>query len=139
MLVIHVLCVSLSFYYKFIEPNKTVITDGFQKKMFEMIAKDNLNVWFGFAFERFCLKHSFYMAEKMGFADQIISFGPYFSREEQKFQIDLIFMRVDKVITVCEVKYYSKEISTSIIQEMERKISLLKERKGNHRGLPLRS
>ena len=35
-------------------------------------------------------------------------------------------MRVDNVITICEVKYYSKKISTSIIQEMERKISLLK-------------
>ena len=116
----------LSFYYKFIEPNKTIITDGFQKKLFEIISKDNLDVWLGFAFERFCLKHSFYIAEQMGFADQIISYGPYFSKKEKKFQIDLIFMRVDKVITVCEVKYYSKEISTRIIQEMERKISLLK-------------
>ncbi len=120
----------LTFYFKFMEPHITIISQGEQKKLFELITKDNFPIWMGFAFERFCIKHAFYLSEKMGFADQVISYGPFFSKNENQFQIDLVYKRIDNVITACEVKYRSEKISTSIIQEMEKKMSLLQVPRG---------
>ena len=120
----------LCFYYKYMEEHIDIINDGEQSNLFEMISKDNLQIWLGFAFERFCLKHSLYLADKMAFKDKVLKTGPYFSREVSSFQIDLIYKRIDKVITVCEIKYYNKEINTSIINEMEKKLSLLKVPRG---------
>jgi len=116
----------LIFYFKFMEPHLNIILQGEQNRLFELITKDNLSVWMGFAFERFCVKHGFYLAQKMGFADQVIAYGPLFSRKNEQFQIDMIYKRTDNVITICEVKYHANNLSTSIIREMERKRSLLK-------------
>jgi len=120
----------LIFYFKFIEPHLGIISERIQTNLFELITKDNLNIWFGFAFERFCVKHALYLAQLMGFANQVISFAPYFSKDQDSFQVDLIYKRADNVITVCEVKYRSKEIKTDVIREMERKILLLKKPRG---------
>ncbi len=120
----------LIFYFKYIEPHINIISDGEQKKIFEMVSKDSFSVWLGFAFERFCTKHAFYLAEKMGFAEQVISWGPFFSKQDEKFQIDLLYKRIDNVITVCEVKHHSGEISTNVIPELKRRMSLLKVPRG---------
>ena len=86
--------------------------------------------WLGFAFENFCLKNGYLLAQKMGFADQVKKYGPLISKGSSGFQIDLIFERFDNVITVCELKFYNKQITTSVITEMEKKLSLLKVRPG---------
>jgi hypothetical protein len=61
--------------------------------------------------------------------DQLVkNYGPYFSRasnSKDAFQIDLLFIRHDPVITVCEFKYYDGLIGKWIIKEMENKVSLL--------------
>ena len=56
--------------------------------------------------------------------------SPYFSKNDRHFQIDLLYKRSDKVITLCEIKYHSKPITTAIIPEIERKRSLLTLPKG---------
>ncbi|HRQ70955.1 MAG TPA: ATP-binding protein, partial [bacterium] len=117
----------LRFYFKYMEPNMTAIQN--QKnttKLFEKISADSLDKWFGFAFERFCLKHSWYLAEIMGFADETLYASPYFGKNDSKFQIDLLYKRADKVITVCEIKHYTGKITTKIIPEVEKKCALLK-------------
>jgi hypothetical protein len=62
----------------------------------------------------------------------LILFGPYFQRADAKssargsgFQIDLIFKRTDKVITVCEIKFYQKPVTAKVIADVEKKIQLL--------------
>ena len=85
-----------------------------------------MEIWLGFAFENFCLKYAFDLAEKMGFANKVKNFGPAFSRASNGFQIDLLYLRSDKILTLCEIKYYNKEISTKIVKEVELKASLLK-------------
>jgi hypothetical protein len=45
-------------------------------------------------------------------------------------QVDLIFKRTDKVITVCEMKYRAKKITAEIIPELQIKIGKLKIPKG---------
>ena len=120
----------LNFNFKYIEPNNDIISESNNNKLFELLIKDSFTIWMGFAFERFCVKNAMYIAEKLGFSDEVISYGPYFSKSEKKFQIDLIYKRADNIITVCEVKYHSKEISASIIKDMEQKLSLLNTPKG---------
>lgn len=61
----------------------------------------------------------------MGFHDRVIQSGPYFHRQDKGFQIDLIYVRNDRVITLCEIKYYNKPISISVIDEVERKCKLI--------------
>ena len=66
----------------------------------------------------------------MGFADEVIDYSPYFQRKDKGFQIDLLYVRVDKLITVCEIKYHESKISTEIIPQIEKKINLLPVPKG---------
>lgn len=50
----------LIFYFKFMEPNLRTIEDSGSQKLFEAFSRDNFDTWLGFAFERFCVKHSFF-------------------------------------------------------------------------------
>ena len=44
--------------------------------------------------------------------------------------IDLLYKRMDHVVTVCEIKYHNKEITTAVIPEMEQRLKLLKVPRG---------
>jgi hypothetical protein len=44
--------------------------------------------------------------------------------------IDLAFLRSDKIISVCEIKYHDKPIGADIIADMELKIRKLKAPRG---------
>jgi hypothetical protein len=120
----------LTFYYKYIHANLRAIQETSSNKLFETLTKDSFNSWMGFAFERFCIKHSGFLSGIMGFKDEVILASPYFERNDKRFQIDLLFKRADKVITICEIKHRNKKISTKVIPEMERKCSLIKIPKG---------
>lgn len=111
----------LFFYFQYIEPNLRIIQESPSSKVFDLITKNNWEVWLGFAFERFCLKYSSDLAKIMGFADEVIQATPYFEKKDHHFQIDLAYKRADRVITICEVKYYHKPIPTKIIPEVEKK------------------
>jgi len=60
------------------------------------------------------------------FESQVTGISPYFGRKNEKFQIDLIFTRSDRVITICEIKFQMGEIGTKVIPEIERKCKLIK-------------
>lgn len=115
----------LRFYFKYIQPNLKLINENRTRNLFGQLVKPQWHSWLGFAFENFCLKNAYYLSELMGFADQVINWGPYFKREEQGFQIDLIYVRQDKVITICEMRYHDKPISVDIVREMNRKCELI--------------
>ena len=66
----------------------------------------------------------------MDFADDLLLASPYFKKNDERFQIDLLYKRADRVITVCEIKYQNKKIATDIIPEMQRKCALLKAPRG---------
>jgi hypothetical protein len=94
--------------------------------LFETLTKDSFDSWLGFAFERFCLKQARKLAAIMDFADDLLLASPYFSKNDQGFQIDLLYKRADHVITVCEIKHQRRKINTKIIPEMEKKCTLFK-------------
>jgi len=115
----------LAFYFKYIAPNLKAIASGLGKNLLSKIAAGSLKSWLGLAFERFCLKHAGALAEAMGFGDQVLDASPYFQRTDEQFQIDLLYRRSDRVITLCEVKYHEAPVETKIIPEVERKCRLL--------------
>lgn len=120
----------LRFYLKYIKPNERLIEQSRSLKIFETVTRAGFDVWLGFAFERFCHKQAGLLAQIMGFADEVIQVGPLFGKSDERFQIDLVYKRTDKVIVVCEIKYSVNEISTQIIPEIQRKCSLLKVPRG---------
>lgn len=115
----------LVFYFKYMEPNIRLIKTGGQTRLFEKVSAESLSVWLGFAFERFCLKYAGYLARVMGFGEEMLLASPYFRRGDPGFQVDLVYKRVDKVISAFEIKYSNEKISTKIIPEMEKKCAAL--------------
>lgn len=111
----------LRFYFKYVEPNQRLIAETDSGLLFERITAKSLDPWMGLAFERFCIKNAMWLAKKMGFADHVLSAGPSFSREDKGYQVDLAFLRSDRVQTVCEIKFWNRPLTTKIIPEMQRK------------------
>jgi hypothetical protein len=120
----------LVFFFKYIEPNLRVIKESRSRRLFETLTQNSFDSWLGFAFERFCLKHAGMLAVVMDFADDLLLASPYFKRNDERFQIDLLYKRADRVITVCEIKHQNIKIGTHIIPEMQRKCALLKVPRG---------
>lgn len=118
------------FYFKFIRPYEKSIHTLRDNKLFTKKVMTQWQPWLGLALENFCLQNAQYIADKLGFAEKIESFGPYFERGKSGFQIDLIYKRFDNVITLCEIKYLSKPVGAEVIADVERKIKLLKIPKG---------
>jgi uncharacterized protein len=120
----------MQFYFKFIEPHLKGIAQGeFQSNPLQALNMNAYQQWLGYAFERFCRKYHRQIATLLGFHAVKYRVGSYFSKktdeEEPGFQIDLLFDRDDKVLTICEVKYSQAALSTKVIDEFERKLQLL--------------
>jgi AAA+ ATPase superfamily predicted ATPase len=115
----------LYFYFKYMEPHRRIMEEGESDRLFETLTGESFDMWMGFAFERFCLRHSGLLAQRMGFRDVVLLAAPHFGKDDQKFQVDLLYQRTDRVITVCEIKYRNKPITREIIPEMDRKCRLL--------------
>jgi hypothetical protein len=86
--------------------------------------------WLGFSFERYCQSQHKRIATCLGFSGVTYEFGPFFNREVEAekpgFQIDLVFERQDRVITLCEIKYLKKPADKSVIRDFEQKLDLFK-------------
>jgi hypothetical protein len=126
-------CISdayLQFYFRFIEPAAKKIEQGdFRSNPLQALNMSAYQQWLGYAFERFCRKYHRQIATLLGFQAVKYRSGAYFSRktadEDPGFQIDLLFDREDKVLTICEVKYSQTPLSSKVIEEFERKLQLL--------------
>jgi uncharacterized protein len=114
------------FYFSFVEPVLRTISNGNTDQLFERVSKNKLDVFLGFAFERFCLKHANYLAKLMNFGNSVEVAAPAFGRNDSKFQVDMVYKRFDKVITICEIKHYNKPVTPEVIIEVEKKKSLIK-------------
>jgi hypothetical protein len=122
----------LQFYFKFINPLKNKIqNDHFQEQPVLALNMDTYRKWLGFAFERWCRRNSHVIAKKIGFSAVQYDSGVYFNRQnfgslEEGAQIDLLYKRSDRVITLCEIKYTSAPVGLSVVRDVERKLNLLK-------------
>lgn len=120
----------LMFYFKFIKPIESEIANGdFNNSPARAINMDVYRKWQGYAFERFCRSNHKLIARKLGFEDVRYRGGVFFNRNVEKnkpgYQIDLLFARDDKILTVCEIKYLQTKVNTQVIEEFEDKLSQL--------------
>ncbi len=120
----------LHFYFRFIEPQKKEIVQGnFRSNPQRALNMHSYQQWLGYAFERFCRKYHRQVATLLGFQDVQYRSGAYFSRlaieNEPGFQIDLLFDRDDKVLTICEIKHTQSPVSSKVIDEFEKKLQAL--------------
>lgn len=121
----------LRFYFKFILPNRKIIMDaGSGRDLFTFLTQKHWPPWAGFAFENFCLKNALFIAEKLGFAEKVLSYGPLFKRGDEAFQCDLIYTRSDQTITICELKFTASPVTTKVIPEVKAKCQKLKLKRG---------
>jgi len=64
---------------------------------------------------------------------EVSNFGPFFQRKTQRMkgcQIDLLIQTKHNTLYVCEIKFSSSEVKSSVIEEMERKIESMSLPKG---------
>ncbi|MBI2335785.1 MAG: hypothetical protein HYU97_03370 [Deltaproteobacteria bacterium] len=123
----------LLFYFKFIHPNLRKIQENTNpQSAFSYLNSRVYNIWAGFAFERLCLKHASLIMQHLQIDQLVKDYGAYFDRannNKEGVQIDLLFLRHDPVVTLCEIKYHQGLIGKWIIPELEKKVVLLEEPK----------
>jgi hypothetical protein len=85
--------------------------------------------WLGLAFERYCRDNADQIAEILRFSGIDYHAGAYFNRrsmrEKKGVQIDLLFERADKVLTICEIKYQDRPVGIEVIHQFEERIQCL--------------
>ena len=129
----------LQFYLKFINPCLTKINHGFYsdnpKKALNMNA---FNIAMGFAFERWCRKNERLFAKIMNFGDVEYDSGSFFNKKTAKldkgFQIDLMYIRADHKIILCEIKYIDAEISVNAGHEIRKKLNIFQEQNPKYKN-----
>lgn len=121
----------LQFYYKFIAPKmREIRTKGISNYQ-KALPIDPYRQWLGYSFERWCRSHHELIAKKLGFEAVEYQAGAFFNKQllGTGFQIDLLFDRKDRVITVCELKYNVNPITTSVVSQFEKKIERISKKK----------
>lgn len=117
----------LHFYFRFILPNVPEILAG-RVSMQTLTHGKGFEQWQGQAFERLCHKNAHAIARYLQFSGITYRYGPWFQRGTESrrgVQIDLLFDRADKVLTVCEMKYTKHLASRKIIDDFEKKQEVL--------------
>lgn len=89
-----------------------------------------VSTWMGLAFERVCLEHTAQIKQKLGISGVYTDINSWYCKADKEkgihgSQIDLLIVRKDQVINLCEMKYSSSEytFSGSDDESMRNKIS----------------
>lgn len=118
----------LHFYFSLIAPRTADIAAG--NIAYTQIADSRqMSQWHGYAFERLCRKHAIDLARHLGFSGINYRYGEWFRRDSKGSgaQVDLLFVRADRVLTVCEIKYVNRLSSASIGTAIEHQVTALRE------------
>lgn len=112
------------FYYKF-------IAEGVDDYNFwsNQINTPAINTWMGLSFERVCLGHINQIKNKLGISGVLTNINSWYCKpnlDEGVFgsQIDLLIVRKDQVINLCEMKYSNSDfiVTDSFDKSMRHKI-----------------
>ena len=123
----------LLFYFHFIHPVRKKIEISRGDPIFShYVPERKYSAWKGLAFEFLCFQSGQLIAEKLGFGAVNYEFGSWFSRNRNQDggQIDLLFIRADRVITLCEIKFQDGKVGKDIMAEVEKKRNVLPNPKG---------
>jgi len=100
------------FYIQFIEKNQHQNIGIWQ----QLSQTSNYNSWAGYTFESVCLKHIPQIKKALGISSVYTTVSTFInkgSENEDGLQIDLLIDRNDHVINICEMKFYSGELTIS--------------------------
>ena len=115
----------LDMYFRFVHPNRGEINARAGRNPLAQYLPDKQYCpWLGLAFERFCYDHRQLVADKLGFGAVAFHAGPWYSRRGDKhggFQVDLVFVRADRVITLCEMKFQDRGVGAEVIAGAEQR------------------
>ena len=100
----------IQYYIKFIKPEINQIEKNqFLQNPERAMPVDLWKQFLGYSFERFCKYNTEAIAKILGFNGIQYKVGSFYSKvtksNDPGFQIDLIYARSDKVMTVCDIKY----------------------------------
>ena len=116
------------FYYQFME-EETTDEHFWQNQM----NTPKVNTWMGLAFERVCLEHIEKIKKSLGISGVQTEVNSWYCKADKEkgifgSQIDLLIVRKDQVINLCEMKYSSTEYTLDEKQDrsLQNKISDLK-------------
>ena len=119
----------LRFYGRFIKPKNKQIAEGkFIKSPLFALPGSQYRQWLGYSFESWCRRNSHLVAQALGFSDVNYRSGSYFQRgtsADPGYQIDLVFSRDDRVITVCEIKDGETLAAKKLSAEFDNKLKFL--------------
>ncbi len=123
----------LRFYLRYIEPNKTRVA----KDLFESKSFMHMPGWesvMGLQFENLVINNLKSLCKILRIELlEIANAGPFFQRATQRqkgCQIDLMIQTKHNTLYLCEIKFSTSEIKSSVIEEMEKKIESLSTPKG---------
>lgn len=110
------------FYYKFIKKYGTSDKDFWAYQA----STPTHNTWVGIAFEQVCLYHHLQIEKKLGISGMMTE---TFSWRNADAQIDMVIKRADKVINLCEMKWWDGQfaISKKYRDELESKIEAFRD------------
>lgn len=94
------------FYFQFIKKGHTYDTETWM----HLSGKPVMNTWKGLAFERLCISHLPQIKQVLGISGISTNSYSYYS---ENVQVDLLIERGDKVIDICEIKYYDGPFAIS--------------------------
>ena len=113
------------FYYKFLEEKPT--DEHFWSNQ---INTPRVNAWCGLAFERVCLEHVPQIKQALGISGVLTESYSWACKADSAngiygSQIDLLIVRKDQVMNLCEMKYSGKEysITARVDDEIRKKTS----------------
>lgn len=115
----------LQFYYRFIDRIAEDIDSGlYQKNPTQAISRSDFSTLMGFSFERWCRKNAHLIARRLGFGGVVkYNHGPWYQKDS--VQIDLMYIRKDSVVIICEIKFNNDSALTrEVIPDVQEKIDL---------------
>ena len=99
------------FYLHFVDKKKKIDENFWQHN----IASQEVVSWRGFAYENVCFNHVTQIKKALGISGVITTHSAWSKRADdtEGTQIDLLIMRNDNVVNMCEIKYYGAEFHVS--------------------------
>jgi hypothetical protein len=117
----------LRFYFRFIAPRRARLASrAGALALHEALPERAYDAWRGLAFEDLCRRHAALIADHLRFSAVAYESGSWFRRglAGGGVQVDLLFLRADRVATLCEVRFRER-VGREVIPEVERKAQAL--------------
>lgn len=116
----------LRFHFSFLRSHRARRPLANRRFLDHIVPSAAFRAWLGRGFELLCLEHAREIAAILGFSAVEYRAGPYFRHGRggrlSGVQIDLIFDRADRVVTLCELKYRDSPVGVETGREVEEKV-----------------